>query len=224
MAADSEPAHSSNGSEAPLPRLSARGRAWRLLPLALCGPLTGCSALLGPDAEPSQATTSEASSPLDGLASVEYVIDGDTLDIVIGGQTERVRLIGVDAPESVSRETPDQCFGAEASDALRSLLPEGTEVRLSKDAEARDRYGRLLAYVHRADDDLFVNRWLLDGGYADAVFFEPNTTYRSPFTDARDAAQRAGVGLWAACTGPDQPLDSIGGPADAGGSSPEATR
>ncbi len=192
--------------------------------MAFWGPLAGCSAFFGADSDPSQATASEASSTVDGLSSVEYVVDGDTLDVVIGGQTERVRLIGVDAPESVSRETPDQCFGAEASSALRTLLPEGTEVRLSKDAEARDRYGRLLAYVHRADDDLFVNQWLLDGGFADAVFFEPNTTYRSPFTEARDAAKRAGVGLWAACTGPDQPLGSIGGPNDAGGSSPEATR
>ncbi len=191
----------------------------------LSGSVAGCGALADRGAEPSGPSTDAGSSPtLDGLAVVEYVVDGDTLDIVIAGQTERVRLIGVDAPESVSRETPDQCFGAEASDALRALLPEGTEVQLAKDAEARDRFGRLLAYVHRTDDDLFVNQWLLDGGYADAVFFEPNTTYRSAFTAARDAAQRAGAGLWAACTGPDQPLDAIGGPADTDGSSPETTR
>ncbi len=188
--------------------------------MVFCGPLAGCGALFGADAEPSEATA----SAVDGLASVEYVVDGDTLDIVIGGRTERVRLIGVDAPESVSRETPDQCFGAEASGALRTLLPEGTEVRMSRDAEFRDRYGRLLAYVHRADDDLFVNEWLLDGGFADAVFFEPNTAYRSAFSDARDAAQRAGAGLWAACTGPDQPLGSLGGPTAAGGLSPRTTR
>ena len=193
------------------------------MPLVLGVPLAGRGALGERGAGPAGQSGQE-SSARDGLAIVEHVVDGDTVDIVIGGQTERVRLIGVDAPESVSRETPDQCFGAEASDALRTLLPEGTEVRLTRDVEARDRFGRLLAYVHRADDDLFVNQWLLDGGFADAVFFGPNTTYRPTFTAARDAARRASAGLWAACTGPDQPLDAIGGPTGSDGPSPETTR
>ncbi len=159
------------------------------------------------------------------------VIDGDTIDVTIGNRPERVRLIGVDTPESVSRQTPDQCFGAEASAALEALLPKGTQLRLERDRQTRDRYGRLLAYVYRSDpglidstnpvddssspdrSELFVNRWLLEGGYADTAFFAPNTTYEASFIGTRDLARRQGLGLWSACNGPDQPVDSLGGPA-----------
>ena len=155
----------------------------------------------------------------DGLGVVVRVVDGDTIDVTVGGREERVRLIGIDAPESVARDTPDQCFGAEASAALKALLTEGTPVLLERDAETRDRYGRLLAYVHRSDDSLFVNQWLLDGGFADALFFEPNTAFRDEFTEARDRARESGAGLWSVCTGPDQPLDTLGGPASDQGTS-----
>ncbi|MFW2381377.1 MAG: thermonuclease family protein [Acidimicrobiales bacterium] len=150
------------------------------------------------------ATTSQETAE---TGRVEWVIDGDTVDLVIGGQEERVRLIGVDAPESVSRDTPVQCFGEEASTALKGLLPVDTLVRLERDTEARDRFGRLLLYIYRVEDDLFVNEWLISNGYADTLFFEPNTAYRSSFTELRNAARSAPVGLWARCEGPDQPLE-----------------
>ena len=73
------------------------------------------------------------------------------------GRDERVRLIGIDTPETVDPRKPVQCFGKEASDHTKALLPAGTAVRLERDAEARDRYDRLLAYVYRASDGLFVN-------------------------------------------------------------------
>ncbi len=154
-------------------------------------------------------------------AIVEFVIDGDTVDLIIDGQQERVRLIGVDTPESVSRDTPVQCYGAEASAALKGLLPINSVVRIERDAEARDRFGRVLLYLYRSDPnttdpgttdpnttdgELFVNEWLLTNGFADTLFFEPNTTYRSQFTRLRNSARDAGVGLWGACEGPDQPL------------------
>lgn len=153
-------------------------------------------------------TTSDAPtvSPA-GVATIEWVIDGDTVDLMIAGEQERVRLIGIDTPESVSRDTPIQCFGAEASMALKGLLPVGSEVRIERDAEPRDRFGRLLLYLYRAEDDLFVNQWLVANGFADTLFFEPNTTYRSSFTDLRNQARSAALGLWASCDGPDQPLD-----------------
>lgn len=140
-------------------------------------------------------------------AEVDYVVDGDTVDLIIDGRAERVRLIGIDTPESVSREVPVQCFGAEASEALRGLLPEGTAVRVERDDEPRDRFGRLLLYLHRSDDELFINRWLIEQGFADVLFFEPNTTFESAFTSARNEARAAGRGLWSACDGPDQPLE-----------------
>ena len=143
-------------------------------------------------------------------AVVEFVIDGDTVDLIIDGQEERVRLIGVDTPESVSRDTPVQCYGAEASDALMGLLPVNSVVRIERDAEVRDRFGRLLLYLSRSDPtttdgELFVNEWLLTNGFADTLFFEPNTAYRSRFTRLRNSARDAGVGLWGTCEGPDQP-------------------
>ncbi len=150
----------------------------------------------------SQPTTIEA-----GTATVEWVIDGDTVDLIIDGQQERIRLIGIDAPESVSHETPVQCFGQEASLALKGLLPVGADVRLERDQETRDRFGRLLLYLYRADDNLFVNRWLVENGYADALFFEPNTAYRREFTELRNTARSTPLGLWANCDGPDQPLE-----------------
>lgn len=142
----------------------------------------------------------------DGLAIVEYVIDGDTVELLLGNQPERVRLIGIDTPETVSRSTPVQCFGSEASAALLGLLPPGTQVRIARDEEARDRYGRLLLYVYRVSDDLFVNEWLVAEGFADAVSYPPNDTFAKSFASLRDQAQHDRRGLWGACDGPDQPL------------------
>ena len=138
---------------------------------------------------------------------VEDVIDGDTVDLTIGGRTERVRLLGVDAPESVAPQVPEQCYGREASDALTELIPPGSVVEISRDVEARDRYGRLLLYLVRADDGLFVNLWLVETGLADAVSYEPNTAHQGDFARARRTAIAGGAGLWGACEGPDQPLE-----------------
>ena len=157
--------------------------------------LASCSNEPGPSAGP--LTT----------AVVERVIDGDTIDVRLGGVVERVRLIGVDAPESVARNVPVQCFGAEASAALSELLPAGTVVEIERDVEARDRYGRLLLYVHRADDGVFVNGWLIDSGLAEAVSYEPNVANETDLRGARQRAVRELVGLWAVCDGPDQPLE-----------------
>lgn len=184
------PARSSNGSDKP--RAAVRRIVYALGAAAL---LCGCPGV-----------SDQADAPPD-LARVDYVIDGDTVDVVIAGQDERVRLIGIDTPESVSRSVPVQCYGKEASDALTGLLPPGTELRIERDAEARDRFGRLLLYLYRTEDDLFVNQWMLEQGFADTLFFEPNTTFEGPFTRARNSARSDGLGLWSACDGPDQPLE-----------------
>lgn len=151
--------------------------------------------------------SSEPTADLPGQAVVHAVIDGDTVDLLIAGERERVRLIGIDTPETVSRDVPVQCFGKEASDALTGLLPSGTVVSIERDAEARDRFGRLLLYLHRADDGLFINEWLVQQGFADTLFFEPNTTFEGVFTRARNEARASSLGLWGACDGPDQPLE-----------------
>src|SRR2546421_6708050 len=97
---------------------------------------------------------------------VTRVVDGDTIVVRVGHATDKVRLIGIDTPESVKPNTPVQCFALEASARTKALLPPGTAVRLETDAERRDRYGRDLAYVYRARDGLFVNLVLVREGYA----------------------------------------------------------
>lgn len=130
---------------------------------------------------------------------VTKVVDGDTLDVDLAGGTERVRLLGIDTPESVTPDRPVECHGPEASAALADLVPVGTEVRLERDVEARDRFGRLLAYVFRAGDDVLVNEALAAGGHADQLTITPNTAYRDRIADAVSAAAHAGLGMWGAC-------------------------
>ncbi len=141
-----------------------------------------------------------------GEAVVVRVVDGDTVVVAVGGVEESVRLIGIDTPESVARDRPDECFGAEAAQRLAELLPPGTVVRLTRDVEPRDVYDRLLAYVQRQPDGLFVNAAQVGDGYAIAKDYPPNTTYRADLEQAERAARAAGRGLWPACGGADTPL------------------
>jgi micrococcal nuclease len=146
---------------------------------------------------------SPADPPADGRATVTQVVDGDTIDVRIGGREERVRLIGIDTPETKKPNTPIECYGPEASAFTASILPAGTEVRLERDVVGRDDYGRLLAYVHLTEasgpTDTFVNREIIAGGYAVPLTIEPNTTYADEFAAAASRADADGLGLWAAC-------------------------
>jgi len=170
------------------------------------------------DAETSVPTiadqTPDAPSPtipdqagLEPNATVDRIVDGDTLVALINGERERVRLLGIDTPESVAENRPDQCYGEEASDYLKALLPEGVDITLILDEEARDQYDRLLAYVVRSSDDLFVNLDLIEQGYAGVLIYDPNDHYESLFRAAERDAIDAGVGLWTVCGGPDVPLE-----------------
>ena len=129
-----------------------------------------------------------------------HAVDGDTVVVRLGGRTETVRLLGINTPESVHPRKPVECLGPESSAHTKQLLPPGTRVWLERDEEGRDRYGRLLAYVHR-DDGLFLNLELVADGWAVPYPFEPNTTFSGVFADAADAARRAGLGLWSRCRG-----------------------
>src|SRR3954465_8580643 len=115
-----------------------------------------------------------------GEVRVTRVVDGDTIHVSLGGQDGTVRYIGIDTPESVKPGTPVQCFAKAASSANERLV-DGRRVRLSFDAERRDRYGRLLAYVHRADDDAFVNARLVQDGYARTLTIPPNVRFAGRF-------------------------------------------
>jgi micrococcal nuclease len=131
-------------------------------------------------------------------AHVVRVVDGDTILVSIGGRQERVRYIGVDTPETVKPRTPVQCFGKKAS-AFNHRLVDGQEVRLVSDVEARDKYGRLLAYVFRTSDGRFVNAELVRRGYATTLTIPPNVRFADRFRALAAAARQAGRGLWSAC-------------------------
>jgi micrococcal nuclease len=137
----------------------------------------------------------------DGKATVVRVIDGDTIVVRIGGHDESVRILGIDTPETHKPDTPVECFGPQASDRLMALLPAGTVVRLVRDVEARDRYGRLLAYVYRDSDGLFIDLTMVTEGYAGTLSIKPNLTHRSELESAATAAQAAKRGLWQVCGG-----------------------
>ena len=160
----------------------------------MAGALVGCD-------EGATAPTSTAAGVLVPNATVERVVDGDTIDVELDGRHERVRLIGIDTPETKRPDTPVECWGPEASERTEALLPPGTPVRLERDVVGRDDYGRLLAYVHRADDGLFVNDDLVRGGFAVPFPFEPNTTFADRFVASARSAEAADVGLWSACSG-----------------------
>jgi len=133
------------------------------------------------------------------LITILKVVDGDTVDIEIDGHTERVRLIGVNTPETKHPTKPIECFGPEASAYLTQLLPKGTTVRIERDVEARDRYGRMLLYLYLGSNDLFINLDLVARGYGTPMSIEPNTFHRNDFVRAAAQAEAANVGLWKAC-------------------------
>jgi micrococcal nuclease len=141
-----------------------------------------------------------------GRARVVRSVDGDTIVVELDGHEEPVRFIGIDTPESVAQDRPVECFGPEAKARMAELLPVGTVIRLERDVEARDRYDRLLAYVFRDADDVFVNRRLVEEGFAEAVSFPPNTTRQGELDAAEADARAARLGLWEACGGTDVPL------------------
>jgi micrococcal nuclease len=162
----------------------------------------------GPASAAGGASSTAVTAAGAGRATVDDVVDGDTVRVRFAGRrgTESVRLIGIDTPETHGPGGLRECYGQEASVRTAGLLPQGTEVRLVRDEEARDRYGRLLAYVYRARDDLFVNLSLAREGYAAALSIEPNTAHRDELVAAVDRARAGGLGLWGACGGPDKPL------------------
>jgi micrococcal nuclease len=134
-----------------------------------------------------------------GQATVVRVVDGDTVILRIGHDDERVRLIGIDTPETVKPNTPVQCWGPQASAHMKHVLTPGTAVRVARDAEPRDKYGRLLLYIWRAHDGLFVNLDLATGGWARQLTIPPNTGHESQFAAAVSRAEAQRKGLWGAC-------------------------
>lgn len=125
---------------------------------------------------------------------VTHVTDGDTIGIGRGWRYQKVRLIGVDTPETVHPEKPIEAFGPEASAFTRQRL-QGQRVHLAFEAHnLRDRYNRLLAYVFLSDGTLF-NAELVTEGYAQVRNPVPFRYYEE-FKRYEREARETGMGLW----------------------------
>ena len=136
----------------------------------------------------------EAALVADESGRVARIADGDTLRLTDG---RRIRLVQIDAPEPGS-----ECFGTDAIDELAALAPPGGEVELERDPalDDRDRFGRLLRYVHAADGTVNVNLVLVERGAAAPYFFRGDRgRYADNLRDRAEAARAARRGLWGAC-------------------------
>lgn len=133
-------------------------------------------------------TLGSAGAVAGDLAAVVRIIDGDTIEVEMDGQTYRVRYIGMDTPER------GDYFYDEATAANRQLV-EGQTVTLVKDVSETDRYGRLLRYVYLSDGT-FVNAELVRQGYAQIATFPPDVANQELFVQLQQEAREAGRGLW----------------------------
>ncbi len=131
------------------------------------------------------------------------VVDGDTMDVEIDGKVERLRLIGIDTPETVDPRKDVQCFGKEASNKAKELL-EGNFVTLESDdtQSERDKYKRLLVYVFLPDGTNF-NKYMIEEGYAYEYTYDEAYKYQSEFKEAQINAKNSNKGLWnpSTCSG-----------------------
>lgn len=127
------------------------------------------------------------------IHTVVRVIDGDTFEIENG---QKVRMIGIDTPESVHPDKEKNTeFGKIASAYTKQLL-EGKKVKLEKDVSETDKYGRLLRYIY-LEDGTFVNELLVKEGYAKVSTYPPDVMYADMFVEAERYARENNKGLWA---------------------------
>ena len=128
-------------------------------------------------------------------AYVNRVVDGDTIEVILAGKKEKVRLIGIDAPETVDPRRPVGCYGVEASKEMTSLVA-NKNVTLKTDSQSsdRDKYQRLLRYVYTENGD-FINAEMVQKGYAFAYKVFP-FDYLEVFSDYEKEARDSDLGLW----------------------------
>lgn len=153
-----------------------------------------------PSHTPTPSPTAVISTqPPSETATVVRVMDGDTIEVSMDGETHRVRYIGIDAPEA------GMPCASEAAAKNRELV-DGKTVRLEKDVSETDRYGRLLRYVYVGD--LMVNAEMVRSGYAQAATYPPDVRYQDLFVRLQQEAQKAGLGCWGAAASPSRPPTS----------------
>ncbi len=135
-----------------------------------------------------------------GMYLVSRVIDGDTIELQNG---ERVRYVGINAPELAEQRKPVECFAREAAVKNRELV-EGKIVRLERDVSERDKYSRLLRYVflpaaEAGGKEKMVNAELVEGGFALAATYPPDVKYAELFRLVESRARETKTGLWSMC-------------------------
>ena len=157
-----------------------------VLTIALVFTFTGCISY----------ETESPETDLYGPYEVAKVVDGDTVRVIIDGTETKVRMIGINTPESVhSDESKNTEEGREASARVKELIGDG-DVYLEYDEEAEDKYGRTLAYVYLEDGETMIERVLLEEGMATTMFVEPNTRYKDEFGALMQEAKAEGEGFW----------------------------
>lgn len=135
--------------------------------------------------------------PLSYAEKVSRVVDGDTILLDSG---KKIRMLGIDSPESVHPFRPVECYGKESSNYLKKII-EGQDVELEYDTHGRyDRFGRTLAYVYRKSDKVLLNLKLVRLGYAKAYLRFPFSK-KDDFVSAEKYAIEHKLGLWEACRG-----------------------
>ncbi len=148
-----------------------------------------------PPVKPS-VSTQNVLSVNSSSSAVLKVIDGDTLDVSVNGAKTKVRIIGINTPETVDPRKSVECFGKEASDKAKSIL-NGKSVILRNDPTQsdKDKYGRVLRYVILPDGTDF-GLLMIKGGYAYEYTYEVPYENQKLYKDAQRQAQTEKVGLW----------------------------
>ena len=135
-----------------------------------------------------------------GPYQVVDVVDGDTIKIYRDGCTETVRLIGIDSPEMSEEEDEVECFAEESRGKLVDMiLDHGVYVKFDETQNKQDRFGRQLMYVWRADDEIFINAFMVRNGYAIEYTYDDPYEYHPNFKVSQSKAIEEGLGLWSAC-------------------------
>ncbi len=139
----------------------------------------------------------ESFPDLEGPYDVVRVVDGDTIVVNIEGNDRNIRLIGIDAPESVADEDyKENTEEGRLASQYTSQLLDGKKVYLEYDKELYDSYGRKLCYVYLKDGNTLVNEVILENGYARTMTIEPNVKHEKRLSAAEQKAQKDGAGLW----------------------------
>ena len=138
----------------------------------------------------------------DALVPVTAVHDGDTVSVILKRRQEKIRLIGIDAPEIGQKP-----WGEKSKEYLEALLrSSGWKVKLEFDVDKRDKYSRILAYL-RTPDGRLINLLMVESGYAMLFTFPPNVKYVNELRAAQREARERRLGIWSEKGLKEKPVD-----------------